>query len=268
MGVVYILLTRAPLGENRSNVKLSTILLNPLLPIPEPMQRLESLSEIAQFVAVRRGQVNKMAMEGALAFRELGRRLGQLKPRAPRFADAELLENPMEVLACLRATGRSLVEAYDDAVDAESGAPAAPGREGMAQAREAAEGIRAALITYLLSPLAGAQRGQVLARLQFAEADVEPGRQREKKHKKKKRRIAGPGGGCCNTCLHLNCPGNRLTVLEPAEGAQQQCRSVHFTISHHKNELAGRTQVRIVSYRIVSYRIVSYRIVSYRIGNS
>lgn len=78
--------------------------------------------------------------------------------------------------------------------------------------------VRAALLTALTGPLLGSQRAQSIARMQATD-------------------------GPCITCGEARCGSNRIRVLGPP-GTPAGGR-VHVLISHHKNELAGRTRAPI-----------------------
>lgn len=187
-------------------------------------ERLDAVAEVVQYLAVRRGVVNKGLLELSLSLKELGKRVGQLIPRAPRFADEELLRDPIGLLTDMRELVTQFLEVHSE--------------DNVRESWALAVGVRQCLLIYLMTPLGGSHRAQTLARLQV---DAE---------------------GPCVTCGDLRCRGNRIVFIpgdQGGAGAEAEVEdperepwrrrippaSVRLVIAHHKNSLAGRTRAII-----------------------
>ena len=171
-------------------------------------QRLTALAEVIQFLAVKSGSVRTEYVRFALSLKDLAQQVARTIPRAPRYADAELLDKAETMFADFYREAALFVA--DHTVG------------DVAASVELASTCRSFFLAATQTPLFGSQRGQSVARMQVAGADV------------------------CNRCKRPQCRGNRIEINEE-EG------KTRVIVSHHKNELAGRTQVSIeLEIRVVT----------------
>lgn len=167
-------------------------------------QRLDAISEIVQFVAVGEGgYIRHELIKLAFSLKDLAKQMAQTVPRAPRFADADLLDRAEPLIASFYAGASEFVERN--------------GLEQISGSRPLATECRGYLLSMLMLPFMGSQRAQTVAQLTLPRPDDDDERP-------------------CATCGDRRCLGNQL-LLEPAG-------TVRVRISHHKNQLAGRTRVR------------------------
>jgi hypothetical protein len=160
------------------------------------LQRLDAISEVITFMSVRRGTLNNDLFGFALSVKELGKQMSRLTPRAPRFADHDLLDDAEGKMEALYTRTKLLVARPLERV-----------KDNFTEAFC----IRAFLMTMLMSPFLGSQRAQTVARFQATAT-------------------------ACITCGHAECRSNRIWLTDH--------NTIKVVVSHHKNELAGKTRVR------------------------
>lgn len=168
-------------------------------------ERLDALSEILQFVAVRHGRADCAVLQFSRTVKDLGTQLAAVRPPQPRFANMELL-------------GRvePIYEHYNKLVDSLVKQDPASFRSNY----DLCFVLRAATLIGFMTPFMGGQRAQTVVRIQA-------------------------NSGPCVTCGHTACPGNRIKVVHGPVPGEPGSKRLLVTLTHHKNELAGRTRAPI-----------------------
>lgn len=134
------------------------------------------MAEVVMFQAVRGGTVRVEYMKFALSLKDLAHQLARSIPRAPRFADADLLEGSERHMAAFYKQVAQFLDAHDVA--------------SVSTNMTAARTCRDYLLTATQTVLFGAQRGQSVSRLQVEESE-----------------------GCLK-CGEARCKGNRIVRLD------------------------------------------------------
>lgn len=173
-------------------------------------ERMDALSDVVQFLSVRRGSLNERLFLFAVTLKDLGRRLSDLRPRAPRFADQSILENSERYLGGFYDLLHHFQLRLRHMTDA-----------AIARQQNLCYCIRALVMIAFMTPFLGGHRAQTVARLQVSD-------------------------GPCITCGEGQCRGNRVVLSEG--------NTVRVIISHHKNQLAGRTRA-IIDYAVEDSRV-------------